>query len=91
VGPHQYLKVNTVFEVARAAGLRTAWSDKHAPYEIFNGPSGTGIQDLFTLEINSARVETTQIAPTILRLLGLNPNALKAVQIEQTRALPLSD
>jgi hypothetical protein len=53
VYPHQYLKVNTVFEVARAHGLRTAWSDKHPAYEILNGPSGTGIQDLFTPEINS--------------------------------------
>jgi hypothetical protein len=51
--PHQYLKVNTIFEVARAAGLRTAWTDKHPAYEILNGPSGTGIQDLFTPEINS--------------------------------------
>ena len=51
--PHQYIRVNTVFEVARAAGLRTAWSDKHPAYEILNGPSGTGIQDLFTPEINS--------------------------------------
>jgi hypothetical protein len=47
------MKVNTVFEVARSAGLRTAWSDKHAAYEILNGPSGAGIQDLFTPEINS--------------------------------------
>ncbi|WP_328784834.1 alkaline phosphatase family protein [Streptomyces canus] len=53
VYPHSYLKVNTVFEVARRAGLRTAWSDKHAAYEILSGPSGTGIQDLFTPEINS--------------------------------------
>jgi hypothetical protein len=53
VYPHSYLKVNTVFEVARAAGLRTAWSDKHPAYEILNGPSGTGVQDLFTPEINS--------------------------------------
>jgi type I phosphodiesterase/nucleotide pyrophosphatase len=53
VYPHQYIQVNTVFEVARAAGLRTAWSDKHAAYEILNGPSGTGIQDLFAPEINS--------------------------------------
>ncbi len=51
--PHQYLRVNTVFEVARAHGLRTAWSDKHPAYEILNGPSGTGVQDLFTPEINS--------------------------------------
>ena len=53
VYPHQYLKVNTIFEVARAAGLRTAWADKHPAYEILQGPSGTGIQDLFTPEINS--------------------------------------
>lgn len=35
-----------------------------------------------------SRVETTQIAPTILDLLGLDPNALQAVQIEGTQALP---
>jgi arylsulfatase A-like enzyme len=34
------------------------------------------------------RVETTQIAPTILELLGLDPNALKAVRIEGTQVLP---
>lgn len=36
----------------------------------------------------SAPVETTQIAPTILALLGLNPWALQAVRIERTRLLP---
>ena len=54
VYPHQYLKVNTIFEVAKAAGLTTAWSDKHPAYEILNGPSGKGVDDLFTPEINSA-------------------------------------
>jgi hypothetical protein len=53
VYPHSYLRVNTVFEVARAAGLRTAWADKHPAYELLDGPSGTGVQDLFTPEINS--------------------------------------
>lgn len=53
VYPSQYLTTNTVFEVARSHGLRTAWSDKHPAYEILNGPSGTGVQDLFTPEINS--------------------------------------
>ncbi|WP_316771882.1 alkaline phosphatase family protein [Streptomyces sasae] len=53
VYPHSYLKVNTVFDVARKAGLRTAWSDKHVAYEILDGPSGNGIQDLFAPEINS--------------------------------------
>jgi len=53
VFPHQYLQVNTIFEVARAHNFRTAWSDKHPAYDILNGPSGAGIQDLFTPEINS--------------------------------------
>jgi arylsulfatase A-like enzyme len=35
-------------------------------------------------------VETTQIAPTILMLLGLDPDQLQAVTIEHTRPLPLS-
>lgn len=52
VYPDQYLKVNTIFEVARAAGLRTAWSDKHVAYEILGGKT-QGIQDLFAPEINS--------------------------------------
>ncbi len=46
-----------MFEVAKAAGLRTAWSDKHPVYESFNGPSGTGIDDLFTPEIDSNAIE----------------------------------
>jgi hypothetical protein len=33
-------------------------------------------------------VETTQVAPTILQLLGLNPNALDAVKSEGTPVLP---
>jgi hypothetical protein len=57
VYPHQYLKVNTIFEVAHAAGLRTAWTDKHAAYEIVSGPSGTGVDDLFAPEINSSATD----------------------------------
>ncbi|MFD5544158.1 alkaline phosphatase family protein [Streptomyces sp. NPDC127079] len=56
VYPHSYLRVNTVFEVAREAGLRTAWSDKHVAYEILDGPSGKGVQDLFAPEINSQAI-----------------------------------
>jgi arylsulfatase A-like enzyme len=52
VYPDQYIKVNTIFEVARAAGLRTAWSDKHLSYEILGGKT-QAIQDLFAPEINS--------------------------------------
>lgn len=40
----------------------------------------------------AAGVETTQVAPTILKLLGLSPWSLQAVQEEGTRVLPgLSD
>jgi Type I phosphodiesterase / nucleotide pyrophosphatase len=57
IWPHSYLKVNTIFEVAKAAGMRTAWSDKHPVYESFNGPSGHSIDDLFTPEIDSTAIE----------------------------------
>jgi len=53
VYPHQFLRVNTIFEVAKHAGLRTAWSDKHPSYELVNGPSGHGVDDLYTPEIAS--------------------------------------
>jgi hypothetical protein len=36
-----------------------------------------------------APVATTQIAPTILTLLGLDPQSLQAVQAEKTASLPL--
>ncbi len=51
VYPHSFLRVNTIFEVAKAAGLRTAWSDKHPSYELVNGPSGHGVDDLYNPEI----------------------------------------
>jgi len=53
VYPHQFLRVNTIFEVVRAAGRHTAWSDKHLSYELVNGPSGHGVDDLFTPEITA--------------------------------------
>jgi hypothetical protein len=54
VQPRDFLKVNTVFGVAHAAGLHTAWSDKHPAYQIVEGP-GTAqtVDDLFTPEINA--------------------------------------
>jgi hypothetical protein len=55
--PHEYLQVNTIFEVAHAHGLRTAWSDKHPAYEALNGPAGNAIDDLFTPEIDSNALE----------------------------------
>ena len=52
--PNQYLHVNTIFEVAHQHHLLTAWSDKHPAHEILAGPSGKGVDDFFTPEINSS-------------------------------------
>jgi Type I phosphodiesterase / nucleotide pyrophosphatase len=54
--PHSYLRVNTIFEVIKAAGGYTAWSDKHQSYELTKGPSGKGVDDFFAPEINSPAV-----------------------------------
>jgi hypothetical protein len=58
--PHEYLRVNTIFEVVRAAGRRTAWTDKHPSYEWTNGPSGKGVEDFYGPEINSIPVALPQ-------------------------------
>ena len=61
--PNTYLQVNTVFEVAHAHNLLTAWSDKHPAYMILSGPSGQGVDDYFTPEINSSAIKTDPIDP----------------------------
>jgi len=63
VYPHSFLRVNTIFEVVRAAGKRTAWSDKHPAYDLVNGPSGQGVADLYTPEI-AANGTTNSISAT---------------------------
>ena len=69
--PHDYLRVNTVFGVLHARGLRTAWIDKHPAYAILNGPGapsdgpGRNIDDFFAPEIDAARNKENleQVAP----------------------------
>jgi len=51
--PHNAMKSNTIFEVVKANGGRTAWADKHPAYDIANGPSGKGVDDLYTPEITN--------------------------------------
>jgi Type I phosphodiesterase / nucleotide pyrophosphatase len=65
VFPHQYLRVNTIFEVVKAHGGLTAWTDKHPSYEWTNGPSGKGVDDFYGPEINST--------PVALPFAGCNP------------------
>jgi hypothetical protein len=59
--PNQYLHVNTIFEVADKHHLLTAWSDKHPAQLVLSGPSGDGVDDYFTPEINSS---ASKSAPT---------------------------
>jgi hypothetical protein len=53
VFPHNAIRTNTIFEVVKAAGGHTAWADKHPAYDLVNGPSGRGVDDLFTPEVTN--------------------------------------
>jgi hypothetical protein len=66
VYPHNYIRDNTIFNVVKNAGGYTAWSDKHPSYDFTNGPSGNGVDDLWSPEINSIPVSI----PTVQ---GCNP------------------
>jgi arylsulfatase A-like enzyme len=61
VFPHQVNQVNTIFDVAHQAGLYTAFSDKHAAYDLVTGPNGNAVNDLYTPEVNS---NTALLDPT---------------------------
>ncbi len=51
VHPRHLMRVNTMFEVVRAAGGRTAWIDQHILYnDLLQGPSGVGVDDSVALE-----------------------------------------
>ena len=54
--------------------------DRHV-LMIVNGPG-------IPAQVECTPVETTQVAPTILSILGLNPAALTAVRTEGTQVLP---
>ena len=51
--PHSAMRSNTIFEVVKSAGGHTAWADKHPAYDLVNGPSGNGVEDLYTPEITN--------------------------------------
>jgi hypothetical protein len=69
VYPNQFLKVNTIFDVAHQAGLYTAFSDKHAAYQIANGNTGNTIDDFYSPEINST---TALLDPTTGKTVDAN-------------------
>ncbi len=53
VFPHNAIRSNTIFEVVRSEGGLTAWADKHPAYDLVNGPSGKGVDDLYNPEITN--------------------------------------
>jgi hypothetical protein len=65
-------------KLAEHGGMNTG--DRHV-LMVVNGPG-------IPTRVESSSVETTQVAPTILSLLGLNPAALTAVKAEGTQVLP---
>lgn len=44
--PHDLLKVPTIFDAAHAKGLKTGFISKHIGYEILQGPTGHGLDQL---------------------------------------------
>jgi phosphatidylinositol-3-phosphatase len=95
VPPHSFLKVNTIFEVVKESGGRTAWSDKHPTYDLVNGPSGLGVDDLYTPEINSniakappaAQSNGIDLAATLAKCDGTNSLPVASIQV-YTDCLP---
>lgn len=55
VMPNDFLRTNSIFSVAHAAGLRTAWADKHPAADQESAGHGTpnAIDDMFMTEINA--------------------------------------
>jgi hypothetical protein len=81
VWPHNFVHANTIFEVIHRHHLRTAWSDKHAAYDIINGNDpesqpkngpGTNVDDFFAPEINS---DLSSANVALIGSLGLNSTA----------------
>lgn len=59
--PHMRLRVNTAFEVVRAAGFQTAYTDKHAAYDLVRGPSGKGLSEGYFPEIAAVANNVTAV------------------------------
>jgi predicted AlkP superfamily pyrophosphatase or phosphodiesterase len=49
--PHHFLRVPTLFEAAKERGLKTAFVSKHVGYEVLQGPSGKGVDQLALPEL----------------------------------------
>lgn len=73
VFPWDFVRTNTIYGVIHAAGLYTAWTDKHPSYSSVSGhgSGGKAIDDYFSPEINSIPVNLPGITAQ-----GVNCNPL---------------
>jgi hypothetical protein len=55
--PHNFILVNTIFEVSSANSLVTAYANKHPSCEFLNEPSGAGLSQRYFPE--AASVDST--------------------------------
>jgi len=53
VYPWNFIRVNTAFGVIHAAGMYTAWIDKHPSYSFVGGQGGNGLDDYYSPEVDS--------------------------------------
>ena len=89
VAPFNFVRTNTVFGVIHKAGMRTAWSDKHAAYIAVSGPGdGTNVDDFYSPEINSdsANYESQAPAESILTCKPLPDQHAVAVDDDYTQS-----
>ena len=67
VYPWNFIRTNTIYGVIHKAGMYTAWSDKHAPYAVVSGPTGTdqpsNVDDYYSPEVNSLEILLPGIKP----------------------------
>ncbi|MCW3036119.1 MAG: type phosphodiesterase/nucleotide pyrophosphatase [Actinobacteria bacterium] len=73
-------------KVAEHGGFAT--DDTHVALIVVNGARLTGGHGNGGGNVVDERVDTAQVAPTVLAALGLNPYKLDAVRIEHTQVLP---
>ena len=76
VYPWNFVRTNTIYGVIHAAGLYTAWSDKHAVYAVVSGPTGTdkpsNLDDYYSPEVNSLQI----VLPGLMTANGFNCGTL---------------
>src|SRR5215472_16289498 len=76
VYPWNFVRTHTIYGVIHAAGLYTAWSDKHAVYAVVSGPTGTdkpsNVDDYYSPEVNSLQI----VLPGLMTANGFNCGTL---------------